>query len=225
MKKKNRPPSHDIDQLLVQAVVLLQRQHLLAESLVVSGSVILTRFEQALAEASQNIENVIEVFNYCWALVDQLERYRKIASGIPKLNQRGAEFRALEAALLPLKNIRNQFQHINNHIRNTNSGPLLGSVCWINGTEQFIASLPDIGEPRSIPSLYLDTQTGAFAQQFCYIYNDEYYDLGAALGGMRKFQKYIDMACQIEVDGKPFVQRDHFIAMRVVFKLGDVKGS
>ena len=224
MKKKPQPSSSDVDQLLIQAVVLLQRQYLLAEHLVGTGSVTLAKFEQAVAEGTQSIENVFGVFNYCWALVDQLERYRKIASVVPRLNQKGLEFRALEKALRPLTTTRNQFQHINNHVRNDNSGPLLGSVCWVNGSAQFIASLPDLGPTRSIPGIYLDTKTGEFGQQFCYIYNNEYHDLGTALEGMRFFQKYVDGSIQVSIDGTAFIQKNHFIAMRAEFKLGSISG-
>ena len=221
MKKNTKHPRSDVDQLLIQAVVLLQRQYFLAEHLVGMGSFTLANFEQSVAEGTQSIENVLGVFNYCWALVDQLDRYRKIASVVPRLNQKGAEFRALEKALRPLTTIRNQFQHIDNHVRNDNSGPLLGSVCWVNGKAQFIASLPDLGPPRSVPGIILDTKTGAFGHLFCYIYNDKYYDMGTALDGMRSFQMYVDRLVQVSVDGNAFIQKDHFIAMRTEFKLGE----
>lgn len=219
MKKNTHRSNTDVDQLLIQAAVLLQRQYLLGEHLVRTGSVILSNFEQAVVEGTQSIENVLGVFNYCWALVDQLERYRKIASVVPRLNQKGAEFRALEKALRPLTTIRNQFQHINNHVRNDNLGPLLGSVCWINGKAQFIASLPDLGPPRSVPGISLDTKTGAFEQQLCYIHNDDFYDLGIALDGMRSFQRYVDCLIQVSIDGTAFIQKDNFIALRVEFEL------
>jgi hypothetical protein len=124
----------------------------------------------------------------------------------------------MEASLRPLTNVRNQFQHINNHIRNQNSGPLLGSVCWTNGTTQFIASLPDVGPPQSVPGIYMDTKTGAFAAKFCYVYNDDFYDLGAAIDGMRSFQQYIDELIRVKLDGVDFVQRERFMATRVDFK-------
>jgi hypothetical protein len=225
MIKNTHRSSADINQLLIQAAVLLQRQYLLAEHLVGTGSVVLANFEQAVVEGTQSIENVLGVFNYCWALVDQLERYRKIASVVPRLNQKGAEFRALEKVLRPLTTIRNQFQHINNHVRDSNSGPLLGSVCWINGKAQFIASLPDLGPPCSVPGISLDTKTGAFGQQFCYIHNDNFYDLGTALDGIRSFQKYVDCLIQVSIDGTAFIQKDNFIAMRAEFEFVSAKGQ
>ena len=219
MSNTKKPATAEVDQLLIQAVVLLQRQSLLSEHLIKSGAPTLGDFEQAIAQGAQSIDHVLAVFNYCWALVDQLERYRKIASVVPKLNQKAAEFRAMEATLRPLTNVRNQFQHINNHIRNQNSGPLLGAVCWTKGTAQYIASLPDIGSTQSVPGISIDTKTGAFVHEFCYVYNDELFDLGAAINGMRLFQQYIDALVQIKVDDLDFIQRQHFIAMRADFKL------
>jgi hypothetical protein len=219
MSQKTKQERRDVDQLLIQAVVLLQRQHLLAEHLIAEGALTLAEFEHAIMQGRQSIDNVLAVFNYCWALVDQLERYRKIAAVVPRLNQKGAEFRAFETALRPLTGIRNQFQHINNHIRNDNSGPLLGSVCWMNNNAQFIASLPDLGPTRSVPGIYLDTKTGAFGSQLCYVYNDDFYDLGNAVEGMRVFQSFVDAFGQINLDGVAFDQRKHFIAMRLDFTL------
>ena len=219
MSNTKKPVTVDIDQLLVQAVVLLQRQALLAEHLITNGTPTLAEFEHAIAQGTQSIDHVLAVFNYCWALVDQLERYRRIASVVPKLSQKTPEFRAMEVTLKPLTNVRNQFQHINNHIRNQNSGPLLGAVCWTKGTAQYIASLPDIGSPRSVPGISMDTRTGAFVHEFCYVYNDDFFDLGAAINGMRLFQQYIDALVQIKVDGADFIQKQHFIAMRADFKL------
>ena len=70
MKKNTEQSSSDVNQLLIQAVILLQRQYLLAEHLVGTGSFTLANFEQAVAERTQSIENVFGVFNYCWALID-----------------------------------------------------------------------------------------------------------------------------------------------------------
>jgi len=218
MSKTPSATAAEVDQLLIQAVVLLQRQRLLAENLVRTGSSTLVEFEDAVSKGKQNIDHVLSVFNYCWALVDQLERYRKIASVVPRLSQKSAEFRAMEASLRPLTNVRNQFQHINNHIRNENSGPLLGAVCWTNENTQFMATLPDLGSARTVPGIPVDTKTGAYTSQFCYVYNDDYFDLGAAIDAMRAFQQYIDQAVQIQVDGKGFVSGEHFIAIRTEFK-------
>jgi len=220
MKNTSKQTETDLQQLIFQSVVLLQRQYLLAEHLIANGETTLAKFEQTVIEGTQSIDSVFAVFNYCWALVDQLDRYRKIAAVVPKLNQKGMEFRAFEAAFKSLNKICNQFQHINNHVRNENSGPLLGSVCWVNGSAQFFASLPDIGRSRSVPGIPINTRTGTFRYKFCYVYNDVYYDLGGAIQGMRSFQKFVDAQVALSLDGTTLVQRDHFIAMRVEFNSG-----
>lgn len=214
-----KTPNTNIDQLLAQAVVLLQRQFLLTEHAIQAGSRALIEFENAVASNSQDIQNVFAAFNYAFALVDHLVRYRKIAAVIPRISQKSTEFRALESSLHPLTAIRNQFQQINNHIENKNSGPLLGSVCWSSQNAQFVASFNDVGRRRTVPGVWMDTQTGRFGLQFCYIYNDSYYDLEKAILGMREFQKYMDHFCTVQIDEKDFAQEDHFMALRVEFKL------
>lgn len=173
-----------IDAKLAQAAVLLNRQHLLTDHLIETRSAVLREFEHAVAGNRQVLDHVLDVYNYVFALIDHLVRYEKIAFILPRLNKKTAEYRALGDAMGDIKDIRNQLQHINEDIENDYKGPLLGAVCWISGQRQFIASFHDIGRPRSSPGIALNTRTGTYAQEFCYVYNDKYHDLGRAIEGV-----------------------------------------
>lgn len=202
-----------IDAKLVQAVVLLSRQYLLTDHLIETRGQVLREFERAIEEKRQALDHVLDVYNYVFALIDHLVRYEKIVFVLPRLNQKTAKFRALRDAMGGIKDIRDQLQHINNDIENNYTGPLLGAVCWVSGQRQFIASFHDIGRPRSSPGIILDTRTGTHAQQFCYVYNDKYYDLGRAIDGLRTFNKFVNAQVRVEVDGKPYDPKDHFAAL------------
>ena len=117
-----------IDELLIQTIVLLQRQKMLIDRHVATQSLILGDFEKSVSGATQSVAEVLDVYNYVFSLIDHLVRYQKITSNIPKFNQKTAEYKTLEIALSGLKDIRNQFQHINNHIENKFSGSLLVSI-------------------------------------------------------------------------------------------------
>jgi hypothetical protein len=208
-----------IDARLVQAVVLLGRQYLLTEHLIETTSGMLSAFEQSIEEKQQSLSNVLDVYNCVFALVDHLVRYEKIAFSIPKLNQRSAEYRAFGAAMGSLKEIRNQLQHINNEIENDDSGPLLGAICWISKGDQFLVSFNDMGRERSSPGIVLDTHTGQYLHEFCYVYNDVYHDLGGAIAGMRTFNTFVSSKVQVEIDGKPYDPKDHFTAIKIKFQL------
>lgn len=196
-----------IDAKLVQAVVLLSRQYLLTDHLIETRGQVLREFERAIEEKRQALDHVLDVYNYVFALIDHLVRYEKIVFVLPRLNQKTAEFRSLRDAMGGIKDIRDQLQHINNDIENNYTGPLLGAVCWVSGQRQFIASFHDIGRTRSSPGIILDTRTGTHAQQFCYVYNDKYYDLGRAIDGLRTFNKFVNARVRVEVDGKPYDPR------------------
>lgn len=208
-----------IDARLAQAVVLLDRQYLITEHLIESTSEVLGAFEQAIEEQQQGLPHVLAIYNCVFALVDHLVRYEKIAFSIPRLNQKGAEYRAFGAAMGNLKDIRNQLQHINNEIENDDSGPLLGAVCWISKGDQFLVSFNDVGRERTSPGIVLDTHTGQYLHEFCYVYNDVYHDLGAAIAGMRAFNKYVSSQVHVEIDGKPYDPKDHFVALKIKFQL------
>lgn len=213
-----------IDATLAQAVVLLNRQYLLTSHLIETSGHVLLDFEQAIDEQRPSLSYVLDVYNYVFALVDHLIRYEKIAFSLPRLNQKSAEYRALSLAMGTLRDIRNQFQHINNDIENNYTGPLLGAVCWISGQRQLIASFPDIGRSRTFPGIVFDFQTGQYFQSFCYIYNETYYDLGRAIEGMQIFDHFVSSKVRIEVDGKLYETKDHFIALRTEFR-HPVEGS
>ncbi len=76
-------------------------------------------------------------------------------------------------------------------------------------------SLHDIGRKRSSPGIVLDTLTGAYAQQLCYVYNENYYDLGKAIDAVHTFDEFVQSNVIIEIYGEPYDPRDHFAAMRV----------
>jgi hypothetical protein len=208
-----------IDAKLTQAVVLLNRQYLLTDHLIETRGRVLREFEHAIEEKRQALDHVLDVYNYAFALIDHLVRYEKIAFVLPRLNQRTAEYRALGDAMGDLKDIRNQLQHINNYIENDYTGPLLGAICWISGKRQFIASFHDIGRPRSSPGIILDTRTGAYAQEFCYVCNDKYHDLGRAIAGVRTFNKFVNSQVRVEVDGKQYDPKDHFAALCIELRI------
>jgi hypothetical protein len=208
-----------IDAKLVQAVVLLDRQYLLMDHLIVTRGHVLREFERAIEEKQQALDHVLDVYNYVFALIDHLVRYEKIAFVLPRLNQKTAEYRALGDAMGGIKDIRNQLQHINSKIENDYSGPLLGTVCWVSGQRQFIASFHDIGRPRSSPGIILDTRTGTYAQEFCYVYNDKYHDLGRAIDGVRTFNKFVNSRVRVKVDGKQYDPKDHFAAICIELRM------
>lgn len=208
-----------IDKTLFQAAVLLNRQYLLTARLIKTRSSVLQEFEHALTQKQENLNHVLDVYNYVLGLIDYIVRYQKIAMVLPRLSQTTPDYRALNNAMGDLKEIRNQIQHINNDIDNDNAGPLLGAVCWASGQRQYMASFHDIGRKRSSPGLTFDSQTGMHIQEFTYVYNEVHHDLGKAIEGMGTFDKFLNSVVPMEVDGKPYNPNDHFAALAFDFQV------
>jgi len=215
----------NIDERLVQTVILLHRQYSLLERVIETQGSALANFERAIADGRQTIDDVFDVYSYVFALVDHIDRYRKIAFAVPRLNHKSKEFRSLKLAIEKLEEIRNKFQHINQYISNEFSGPLLGSVSWVSESKIYQAVLTELGRHRSAPGIYLNTQSGEYSHKYTYVYNDTYYDLQAAITGVRSFDNYVTEKIKMTVDGKPFSVRDHFAAFRVQFAPVDVEPS
>jgi len=209
---------------LAQGVVLLDRQFLLTQHLIQTFGRSLSNLRKALDEKRQNINQVLSVYNYVFSLVDHLVRYQKIANSLPRMNQKSAEYRALNGALSGLRDVRNQIQHINNDIENEFKRPLLGAIFWTSGNIQYAVSFHDLGRERSSPGIVFDTRTRTYAQEFCYVYNEVYYDLGKAIEGFRKFHRFITKTVKVEMDGKPYNAKEHFMAVKMGFTFPDEKG-
>jgi hypothetical protein len=138
----------------------------------------------------------------------------------PQINSRTRfvvepEFRAFDTAFGDLKEIRNQFQHINNDIENEFAGPLLGAVCWVEGRKQYIATFHDIGRARSSPSIVYDSSSAEYIHEFCFIYNEQYYDLKSAIKGMDEIMAFINSKVEVAIDGSVYKPEEHFAAICV----------
>ena len=74
----------DTSELLVQSVTLLRRQWLLTERVIVSGALTLRRFEKSVIDQKANVEDVLDVLNYAFSLIDNLVKFQKVAGSIPQ---------------------------------------------------------------------------------------------------------------------------------------------
>ena len=210
---------NEIDELLLQSTILLHRQALLTENLIKSGGQICIEFQHAVAENRQSVENVLNVLNYAFGLIDNLVRFQKIAGSIPRLNQKSPEYRLFSNGMGKLKDARNNHQHINNELINSFSGPLLGSVSWTDGSKCYTACLHDIGRERSMPGLIYDTIERKFTSEFCYIFGEKYHDLQKAIVSMRDYINYIERIVQIRLNKSPIIISDHYLVISVEFDL------
>ena len=204
--------------MLLQSVTLLRRQKLLTEYLINSSGSSLERFQTALTEQKLSTGHVLDVLNYAFGLIDNLVRFQKIAGKIPQLSQKSAECKALASGMGNLKKIRNQHQHIIEHLLNEFSGPLLGALSWVAGTKNYLASFQDIGRERSIPTMIFDTHEKRFTQEFCYVYGEKYYDLKKAIDAMHQFSNFIESSVQIQLNGQKINPDDMIIAICVELK-------
>ena len=82
---------------------------MLIDRLVATQYTALKNFENSIVESKQSVAEVLDVYNYVFALIDHVVRYQKIAFQIPKLNQKSEAYKAFESDLGSLKEVRNQF--------------------------------------------------------------------------------------------------------------------
>ena len=72
-----------------------------------------------------------------------------------------------------------------------------------------------------MPGLIFDTQANKFIHDFCYVYNETYYDLGKAIAGVSNFSKFIEKSVSIKVDEKLYSAETNFIALSVAIKINE----
>lgn len=209
----------DIDKRLIHAFVLLGRQFLLTEYVVRKRRPrVLASFETAINKGKkQNFQHVLRVYELAFSIVDNIVRYEKVASILPRFNQKSAEFKLFSSRLKGMKELRNLLQHINSDIDTEFESPILGGLTWVSKGVNYIAAFNDIGEKRSIPGLVYDAKENRFTKEFCYVHNGKYYDLSTAIHGYRDYQKYVEKRCQVDLDGSKYKIDDHFIAVAIAF--------
>jgi hypothetical protein len=171
----------------------------------------LNHLENAIDCGTPTIQNVYPVYEYVYSLIDNLVRYQKIFAVIPKISQKEEAISKYNRALSPLKEPRNQIQHINNDIDK--------SVCWNRGLTQYLVSLGDIGRSRSMAGIPLDTQTGTFVAEFCFVYNETDHDLHKAVLETAEIHKWLSNQINITIDDVPYDPNSHFHATKIIAKL------
>jgi hypothetical protein len=209
-----------IDERLAQAVVLLSRQYEIIDYLFSQKEAeVLKSVEREISSGLPKVQSVYPVYEYVYSLIDNLMRYQKILNVTPKLNQKEQPISNFNLALSPLKEVRNNLQHINDNLKSSLSGPLLGSICWNRGLTQYIVSLSDVGRSRSVPGIVLDTQTGTFVAELCYVYNETYHDLHKAISETAAVHKWLSTVISMSIDNTPYDPNSHFQAIKLEFKL------
>lgn len=88
----------DIDKRLVHAFVLLGRQYLVNEHIVkLRKPRVLSLFEKAVNNKKTSINDVIRVYDLAFSIVDNIVRYQKIASILPRFSQKSEEFKTFDS--------------------------------------------------------------------------------------------------------------------------------
>jgi len=201
---------------LLQALILLNRQHeTIAYLHEERESAVLKAFEDTISKGSLTVSCVYPVYEYVFSLIDNLVRYRKIQNSVPRVSQKYVIISNYIRLLVPLKDARNKLQHINRHLDNTFSGPLMGPICWNRESHQFVASLSDAARANSVAGVAQDTHTGKFVAQFVYIENDIHYDLHEITAATREVHEFVVSRFDVQIDGKPYDPSMHFQAFRI----------
>ena len=204
----------DIDKKFIHSFVLLERQFLITEYLVKKRKPrVLSEFEKSLKLEKQSVQDVLRVYELVFSIIDNVVRYEKIASTLPKFNQKNEDYKRFSKNLEGMKELRNLLQHINGEIENDFKSPILGGVAWVKNNTNYMAAFNDLGEGKSLPSLVYDTHKDEFTQDFCYVHDGKYYDLSKAIKGYQDYQKYVKNRSLIKVDAKSYDVSDHFVAL------------
>jgi hypothetical protein len=208
-----------VNATLLQALILLSRQHEIIVYLHEEREIdLLKEFEDAISKGSQTVSCVYPVYEYVFSLIDNLARCQKILNSVPRVSQKDVIISTYNRLLAPLKEARNKLQHINRHLNNTFSGPLMGSICWIRESSQLIASLSDVAKSNSVAGVALDTHTGKFVAQFVHIENEIHYDLREIIKATREVHEFVVSRFDVQIDGRPYDPSMNFQASRFDFR-------
>ena len=206
----------DVEKRFIRTFILLGRQAALLNYLSEERKPrVLSSFENCFASGLPGLRDVVAVYEFAFALVDNVHRYFTIASPLPKFNKKSPEFRQLTKKTDGIEDLRNLLQHLRGDIDTEFESPILGGVTWANGLTNYMACFHEIGDQRSVPGLVFDSVAGAFIQQFCYVHDGKYYDLMLAIEGCREYQSYVEAVAEVQIDGTPYRIDGHFTALKM----------
>ena len=147
--------------------------------------------EKSKSGASVEYIEVIAAMSAITGVIDALARTLKVSRKLSSLNQKGVEFKFYISSQDWVIDARNKVQHINDEIKNNNTGLILGSLIWANGTSHYLLSLNSPFPGEQIPGLVIDTHTGKTLMELAYVYNERYLDIPRAFDGAMEFSKYV----------------------------------
>lgn len=206
----------NVEKRFIRTFILLGRQAALINYLAEERKPrVFSSFEDCFARGLPGLSDVVAVYEFAFALEDNVHRYFTIASSLPKFNQKSREFRQLTKKTNGIEDLRNLLQHLRGDIDTEFESPILGGVTWANGLTNYMACFHEIGDQRSVPGLVFDSVAGAFVQEFCYVHDGKYYDLALAIEGCREYQSHVESVAEVKIDGKPYRVDGHFMALKM----------
>lgn len=210
---------------LINRLVLIERIYLFIANANRDGIKRLRALESAMLAGTQDITQVIDLYNYIFLLIDHICRFRRVALRVPKEISKSQEYKKCMTSLSEFTSTRNTFQHIDEKIDNEWSGPLLGAICWVSDGKHFLISFNDVNRIRSSPTLIFDTHEGTFTRNFVYICNDIYYDIGDAINRIELFIKFFQKTVHFSRDERELNIRDDFLAVTFDFQIAVKPGK
>lgn len=132
-------------------------------------------------DSAHSEKSVVSVMTGASLVIDHLARSLKISRKLACLNQKKPPFSDYIENQSWVIVARNKIQHINDEIKTDGSGPILGSVLWINTDgDHYIVSMKSRIKNETIPGLIIETRTGKTTMNVAYVHNDKYLDLETA---------------------------------------------
>jgi hypothetical protein len=186
----------EIDKKLIETYALFKRHVLLLENHHENQDSTISAIEQAIEDGKEDkLKEILSLFNYVLLFVDLAVKIQKIALKIPKINQKGPEYRSFTRSLGELKELRNKFQHINDNVASTSSSHMLGTISWYSGSKIYSASLQDLSRTRngySMPIEVTEDKKLKVHHDFCYMLENDTFDLNAIYESCLKLCEYLD---------------------------------
>lgn len=204
---------------LINRLVLIERIYLFIANANRDGIVRLRALESAMLSGTQDVQQIADLYNYIFLIIDHICRFQKVALRLPKEVSKSKEYKECMRALSVFYSTRNNFQHIDEKIDNEWSGPLLGAICWVSDGRHFLISFNDVNRVRSSPTLILDAREGIFTRTFAYVCNDTYYDIGDAIERIETFMNFFQKTIHFSRDEREINIRDDYLAVTLDFKI------
>lgn len=162
------------------------------------------KLENNISDLNKNTDEkaqkVSELYIDIYSLIDFYHRFDQIIDALPLITNKRHELKQLHSVLENVKNCRNYFQHIRQHLCKDEiiDYPILGSFSWINENKNYIIIPTQTTDKHGTAGIAYDTIKMKYVCEYKFSIGSYEIKLDIIYSEVKKFWNWLESVSVIE---------------------------